>query len=77
MKYNISVSPHTQTFLYSLIINGCQMECASKIVRNLGIEPTYEITIAKEGVEKAPTLDFDEEDVERIANKIVRDVLKS
>ncbi len=60
-----------------IIINGCQMECASKIVHNLGIEPTYEITIAKEGVEKAPTLDFDEEDVERIANKIVRDVLKS
>jgi len=60
-----------------IIINGCQFECASKIVRNLGIEPTYEITIAKEGVEKAPTLDFDQEDVERIADKIVKDVLKS
>ena len=57
-----------------IIINGCQFNCASKIVRNLNIEPDYEITIAKEDVEKAPTLDFDEDDVTRIANKIVEDL---
>jgi uncharacterized metal-binding protein len=59
-----------------IVINGCQLECASKIIRNNGIEPTYEITIAKEGIEKAPTLDFDDEDVERIANKITQEVSK-
>ncbi len=52
-------------------INGCNMECTSKLLRNLGIEPTYEITIAKEGVNKIPTLDFDEEEVERIVKKVV------
>ncbi|MGC9089104.1 MAG: putative zinc-binding protein [Caldisericia bacterium] len=57
-----------------IAINGCASECASKILRNLGIEPDYEITIAKEGVDKLPTLDFDHEDVERITNKIIDDL---
>lgn len=57
-----------------IVINGCQMECASKILRNAGIEPTYEITVAKEGVDKLPTLDFDDREVERIAAKIVKDL---
>ncbi|MGB9856729.1 MAG: putative zinc-binding protein [Dictyoglomaceae bacterium] len=59
-----------------IVINGCQLECASKVLRNNGIEPTYEITVAKEGVDKVPTLDFDNEDVERIAEKITQEVLK-
>jgi len=57
-----------------IAINGCAMECTSKILRNLGIEPDYEITIAKEGVDKLPTLDFDDEDVERITSKIIDDL---
>lgn len=57
-----------------IVINGCQMECASKILKNAGIEPTYEITIAKEGVDKVPTLDFDDLEVERIAEKILKDL---
>ncbi len=56
-----------------IVINGCQNNCASKIVRDKGMEPTYKIIIAKEGVEKAPTLDFDSEDVERIAAKIAKE----
>ncbi len=59
-----------------IVINGCQNECASKVLRRLNIEPSYEITIAKEGVDKKPTLDFDEEDVERISKKIAEDVSK-
>jgi len=57
-----------------IVINGCQMECASKVVRNAGIEPFYEITIAKEGIDKLPTLDFDGAEVERITGKIVDDL---
>jgi len=57
-----------------IVINGCQNLCASKILKRLEIEPSYEITIAKEGVDKVPTLDFDDEDVERIAEKILKDV---
>jgi len=36
--------------------------------------PDYEITIAKEGIKKIPSLDFDEEDVKKIADKIVKDL---
>jgi len=57
-----------------VVINGCANLCASNILNRLGIEPDYEITIAKEGVEKIPTLDFDEKDVIRITNKIVKDL---
>jgi len=56
------------------VINGCQNKCTSKILQKLGIEPSYEITIAKEGVDKVLSLDFDEEDVERISEKILQDV---
>jgi len=57
-----------------IIINGCPLECASKVVRNIGIEPSYEIIISKEGVDKVPTLDFKKEDVNRISNHIVDEV---
>lgn len=59
-----------------IAINGCAMECTSKILKNLGIQPDYEITIAKEGVDKLPSLDFDEEDVERLVQKILNDLKK-
>jgi uncharacterized metal-binding protein len=57
-----------------IVINGCANQCASKILKRLAIEPSYEITIAKEGVNKIPTLDFDEDDVIRITNKITEDL---
>jgi len=59
-----------------IAINGCALECTSKLLRSLNIEPDYEITIAKEGVDKLPSLDFDEEDVERIVQKIMNDLKK-
>ncbi len=51
-------------------INGCGNKCTTKILENLGIKPTFEFTIVNEGVEKIPTLDFDDADVERIAKRI-------
>jgi len=57
-----------------IIINGCQMECASKVVKNTGINPDYEITVAKEGVKKLPSLNFDDKDVEKISDKIIKDL---
>jgi len=59
-----------------IVINGCSNNYASKILKNKNIEPSYEIVIAKEGVDKVPTLDFDEDDVDRITKKIVEDVSK-
>lgn len=57
-----------------IVINGCPLECASKVVRNVDIKPSYAITISKEGVDKIPTLDFKKEDVDKISDQIVNDV---
>jgi len=43
-------------------------EVAVKLTKE---NPDYEITIAKEGIKKISSLDFDEEDVKKIADKIV------
>ncbi|PNV81251.1 MAG: zinc-binding protein [Fervidicoccus sp.] len=58
-----------------IAINGCQLMCASNVLKQKGIQPTYEITVAKEGINKLPSLDFDEEDVRKIANKITEEFL--
>jgi uncharacterized metal-binding protein len=58
-----------------IAINGCQLMCASNVLKQKGIGITYEITVAKEGVNKLPSLDFDEEEAKRIAGKIVNDFL--
>ncbi|HEK86089.1 MAG: putative zinc-binding protein [Candidatus Saccharicenans sp.] len=60
-----------------IVINGCANRCASKILEKLNIPYAYEITIAKEGVDKVPTLDFDQADVDRITKKIVNEALES
>jgi len=60
-----------------IVINGCTNRCASKVLERLDIPYDYETVIAKEGVEKLPTLDFDEADVERIAEKIAKEALGS
>ncbi len=54
-----------------IIMNRCPLKCASKVVKDKGIKPYYEITILEEGIEKVPTLDFNEGGVERISNKII------
>lgn len=58
-----------------IVINGCANRCASKVLERLNIPYTYETVIAKEGVEKVPTLDFDMEDVQRISEKIAKEAL--
>ncbi len=57
-----------------IAINGCGNKCTSKILENLGIKPAFEFTIVAEEVEKVPTLDFDNADVERIAQKITETI---
>ncbi|MCD6290868.1 MAG: zinc-binding protein [Anaerolineae bacterium] len=59
-----------------IVINGCANRCASKVLEKLGISYDYETVISKEGVEKVPTLDYDEADVKRIAARIAEEVLK-
>ncbi|MGQ9534396.1 MAG: putative zinc-binding protein [bacterium] len=59
-----------------IAINGCANKCTTKILENIGIKPTYEITLVNEGIEKIPTLDFNPDDVERMVEKITREVLE-
>jgi len=58
-----------------IAINGCVLKCASNVLRKNGIEPTYEVTITEFGIQKEPTLDFDPETVQRIAQKISEEFL--
>lgn len=58
-----------------IVINGCANRCASKVLEKLSIPYAYETVIAKEGVEKVSTLDFDAADVKRIAEKIAAEAL--
>ena len=55
-----------------IVINGCANKCASKIMEQRGIKVDYEFTISEMGVKKIPTLDFDPEDVKKIAEIIER-----
>lgn len=58
-----------------IVINGCQLMCASNIFKQRGIQIIYEVVIANEGVNKIPSLDFSDEEVEKIASKVVIDFL--
>jgi len=60
-----------------IAINGCQNKCTSNILRRKGFTPTYEITVAMEGINKLPSLDFSDEEVEKVASKIINDFLKN
>jgi len=49
--------------------------CASKVLRDKGIQISYEVVVAKEGIDKLPSLDFSDEEVMKIADKIVENFL--
>jgi uncharacterized metal-binding protein len=58
-----------------IAINGCQLTCASNVLRQREVNIAYEVVVAKEGVDKLPSLDFTDEEVERIADKISKEFL--
>jgi len=59
-----------------IAINGCQLMCTSNILRQRGMEITYEVAVAREGINKLPSLDYTDEEVEKIAEKIVNEFLQ-
>ena len=59
-----------------IAINGCQLMCTSNILKQRGIKITYEVAVAKERVNKLPSLDYTDEEVEKIAEKIVNEFLQ-
>jgi len=56
-----------------IVVNGCANKCASKIMEQRGVKVDHEYTISEMEVKKVPTLDFDKEDVKRIAEKIAEE----
>jgi len=58
-----------------IAVNGCQLMCASNILKGKGISITYEVVVAKEGINKLPSLDFSDEEVSKIADKVVNEFL--
>ncbi|MEM1601395.1 MAG: putative zinc-binding protein [Sulfolobales archaeon] len=58
-----------------IAINGCQLACVSNVLKQKEITPTYEVVVAKEGISKRPSLDFTDEEVSRIASKVVKEFL--
>jgi uncharacterized metal-binding protein len=58
-----------------IAINGCQLMCASNILKGKEISITYEVVVAKEGINKLPSLDFSDEEVSKIADKVVNGFL--
>lgn len=55
-----------------IVINGCPMKCATKVMEKAGIKVDYEFTITEMGIKKQPTLDITEEEVLKIALEIAR-----
>lgn len=53
-----------------IVINGCPNQCAKRILDKLSLHIDQNIVVSELGVAKLPTLDFKEEDVERVSNKI-------
>lgn len=58
-----------------IAVNGCQLMCASNILKGKGLSITYEVVVAKEGINKLPSLDFSDEEVSKIADKVVNEFL--
>ncbi|BAA29975.1 147aa long hypothetical protein [Pyrococcus horikoshii OT3] len=57
-----------------IVIDGCPMKCATKVIQKAGIKIDYSFTITDFGIAKQPTLDISEEDVLKVALAIAEKV---
>ncbi len=57
------------------IINGCQNQCAKKVVEQAGINKIDYNLIVSDVIKKAPTFDINNDDVKLIINKIRKEAL--
>jgi uncharacterized metal-binding protein len=53
-----------------IVIDGCPVGCARQIVEQAGVTPDQEIVITGLGIKKGGSLDFPEEDVEKIVSAV-------
>ena len=57
-----------------IVIDGCPMKCATKVIRKAGIDIDYSFTITDFGIAKQPTLDISDGEVVRIASEIAKKI---
>ncbi|ASJ11351.1 zinc-binding protein [Thermococcus sp. P6] len=57
-----------------IVIDGCPMKCATKVMEKAGIKVDYSFTVTDFGIAKQPTLDITSEDVLKVALEIAKRV---
>lgn len=55
-----------------IVIDGCPMKCATRVMEKAGIKVDYSFTVTDFGMAKQPTLDISDEDVLKIALEIAK-----
>ncbi|WP_048147797.1 putative zinc-binding protein [Palaeococcus ferrophilus] len=53
-----------------IVIDGCPMKCATKVMEKAGMKVDYSFTVTDFGIAKQPTLDISDEDVLKVALEI-------
>ncbi|MDV3103517.1 putative zinc-binding protein [Thermococcus waiotapuensis] len=57
-----------------IVIDGCPMKCATKVMEKAGIKVDYSFTVTDFGIAKQSTLDINDEDVLKVALEIAEKV---
>ena len=58
-----------------IAIDGCPIGCVKKTLEMINVTPDRYYDLVKDfGIEKEPKLDFDEEDMNKVVNKIINDI---
>lgn len=57
-----------------IVIDGCPMKCATKVIEKAGIKINHNFTVTDFGIAKQPTLDISDEDVLKVALAIAEKV---
>ncbi|MFN3302049.1 MAG: putative zinc-binding protein [Patescibacteria group bacterium] len=58
-----------------IVINGCQNQCAKKVVESAGISKIDYNLVVSDFIKKAPTFDIKDEEIKMIADKIEKEAL--
>ncbi|WP_461866890.1 putative zinc-binding protein [Thermococcus sp.] len=53
-----------------IVIDGCPMKCATKVIEKAGIKVDHSFTVTDFGIAKQPTLDISDEDILKVALQI-------
>jgi len=57
-----------------IVIDGCPMKCATKVIEKAGIKIDHSFTVTDFGIAKQPTLNISDEEVLKVALQIAKEV---